>query len=379
VNRFILFKNNKLKFILIILIVFSFIISLAFTIFSKPSYSLNRAIQEEEICYNSNSSDPTQYADCTVSLFGKIAKENGIEKSISMINSIARNTKGMHNFCHTISHSVAKLFYKEYQDRAFTGDYGACSQGYAHGLMQGAADSKDASKLSSAVLQICSNPTVGDKGGCIHGAGHSAYGAGLTLDQLLAICKYVVPKLYLKSDAGMYSRAEKNCIEGWAMQLAIVNPKYFYGKKTLEEVIVPCSRADGFYKFGCQTSFIRQYIANAGNLEDQAVDRVTQYRKYCSSNNFASQEFIMCNMSVGAAVADIYTHYVSAENEAKGLQAGCGSVLEVYCTRGFANNILSRNANDLLFAKELCGYIKSKTESSKCLEAFREEALTYNK
>ena len=345
---------------------------------ASSSYSLSKALTQEKICFNTAENKSSNYSPCMTSLIIKIAEEKSIPVAVDMMNSIALKTEGMRNYCHTIAHAVAKQLYLTYKDKAYVGDYAACSQGYAHGLMQGAADSKDLMTLAHAIYVICSNSTVGDKGGCVHGAGHSAYDAKLDITQLLKVCEIVVPKLYSKVDNDLFIRSQKNCVEGWAMQLAIIDPLYFKKFRSLSEVLSPCDISTGYYKFGCITSFARQYVVNVSPSIPESLLRVEEYKKYCSTNYPSGVDLILCNHSLGGAVADVFTKRVSVEDESKGLIQGCGIDLEHDCLRGFANNVLSRNSNDLVFAKKLCDLTPTLNSREVCFKGFEEEAKTYN-
>ena len=372
------FTTKKKISLLVIFVVTLLSIGSFFYLLANKSYSLSKALTEEKICLNTSEDNFSNYSPCMTSLIIKIAEEKSIPVAVDMMNSIALKTEGMRNYCHTIAHDVAKKLYLDYKDKAYVGDYAACSQGYAHGLMQGAAESKDLMTLAHAVFVICSNSTAGDKGGCVHGAGHSVYDAKLDISQLLKVCEIVVPKLYSKVDNDLYIRSQKNCVEGWAMQLAVMDRAYFKKFHSLSEVLLPCDISTGYYKFGCITSFARQYVVNTSESIPESLVRVQEYKNYCSTNYAPGVDLILCNNSLGAAVADVFTKRVSVEDEAKGLVLGCGSELERDCLRGFANNILSRNSNDLVFAKKLCDLTPTLNSREVCFKGFEEEAKTYN-
>lgn len=383
-NLFTHFRNNK-KFLLALgLLATSLLSGLLFLNFkdegSSKVFNTSKVYASERLCYQ-NYKNSDEYSGCMVKVLDKIAEVKGVAFSVGLINQISDRTSGMHNFCHATSHAVGEFFYIKYSNMSYTGNYASCSQGYAHGLLQGAASRGDASELSKAILKICGDTSVGTLSGCLHGASHAAYDAKMPLKELEKTCEKVIPQLYKENSKEQFSREQINCIEGWPMELASYDRKYFLDKKNLVQAISVCSELTGYYKFGCSTSFARQYINETTTAKDSVFpEKLKEYREFCS---IYKEEFevYLCDFYLGSAIGDAVMRIDNFKDKAATLTIGCGEAFTAnsICLHGFANNVLSVNGNNLNDAKSICSFMLTQNSVAECMKGFQEEAKTYNR
>jgi hypothetical protein len=233
-----------------------------------------------------------RWQNCYSDKFENLIKKNNFENTNSILQSLKRNDKRLHN-CHSLAHVIAKGELNKSPDDwpalAKKVDAYECANGYVHGMLEGLLLSNRIELSTNSLSNFCEQAKKhlgGDENdaliNCYHNIGHLLMlQSGGEIDSSLNIC-------------GSFSTSMNKyfCYSGVFMEEFVrdglsdhgIKPKIVFNEENTKKEEQICNKYDGEVSKACWREIVTMYRALAENDPKQVL-------KYCSnSNNYTYQD-----------------------------------------------------------------------------------------
>ena len=284
----------------------------------------------------------TKYVPCYMEYFKKIAKKEGIDKTVVMFNTYSKESNGLMGECHSVGHALGAWAFTQFGEKAFNNNYADCAFAYGHGLLQASARELTPDQIVSKLGSVCAQEAhISD---CVHGFGHSLGQSPLTVIQADYICEKLDSKLKQYATKFPVSALHSLCTEGWVMEKYTADPRIWFKYTDVKQALTWCAGISGYGEAGCVGIAMRNYI-NASrdksyNSSEVTYTRLAQFADYCST--VKAPYHVICVQHLGMTIGEVYDLNVENSIVAKKYMIYCDGEDTFYCQASFMNSRLSK-------------------------------------